>query len=419
MDDIDPSPNTNDIDMSTDTTVVDKDEETSLRRSKDKKKSIVWLEFKDVKDADGSVKISCNHCKKMFAKSKASYPALQDGKFDMEAMKESLAHWIMMHEKSFSEVEEEGFNLFCRRGMPEWRGVSRTTARTYCVNVYEAEKKKLKNLLQKTYAQRKKKLLCEGKLFHVRCCAHILNLIAQDERKLVDDCRTRWNSTYEMLSTAIKFKDVFPRFAAKDPHYDDCACHEDWEKVEKRCKMKALEFCFPKLYSSEKVEREISFVRKSLHELYSEYALKYNDEGESRGQMQGGSSQGQGQYATFLESVQSVQPQKSELHMYLKESCYSFKKDNKIEKEFDVLEWWRVNSVKYKILSFMARDILAIPITTVASVDKYRSLTSITVQVLMCGGDWLRKRFGVKKKTKNDKKAIHVTLPSVNDASEM
>ncbi|KAK4431280.1 Zinc finger BED domain-containing protein RICESLEEPER 2 [Sesamum alatum] len=563
MDDTDSSLNFNNIDMSTDTTEVDKDEDASSPKAKRQKKSTGWLEFKDVMDADG--------------------------KFDMEAMKESLAHWIMMHDKSFSEVEEEGFNLFCRRGMPEWRGVSRTTARTYCVNVYEAEKKKLKNLLQKVnkislttdcwksknqkmeymvitghwidqnwqlqkrvlnfvhippprrgleivdaiwrcledwdiqskihtisvdnasvndsaiyhmkiYAQRKKKLLCEGKLFHVRCCAHILNLIAQDERKLVNDCRTRWNSTYEMLSTAIKFKDVFPRFAAKDPHYDDCPCPEDWEKVEKvcsvlevfwdathiisgsdyptsnlflntvslvkvllddkssdsdgfirdmvekmkikfdkywgetnllmsiaaildpRCKMKALEFWFPQLYSSEKVEREISFVRTALHELYSEYALLYNDEGESCGQIQRGSSQGQStsnvrisrgwsKYADFLESVQSLQPQKSELDLYLEESCYSFKKDNEIEKEFDVLEWWRVHSVKYKVLSFMAWDILAIPITTVACeatfsagsrvIDKYRaSLTLETVQVLMCGGDWLRKRFGVKKKTK-------------------
>ncbi|KAL0361275.1 UNVERIFIED_CONTAM: putative AC transposase [Sesamum radiatum] len=58
----------------------------------------------------------------------------------------------------------------------------------------------------------------------------------------------------------------------------------------------------------------------------------------------------------------------------------------------------------------MARDLLAIPITTVASeatfsaesrvIDKYRALlTSDGVQVLMCGGDWLRKRFGVKKKS--------------------
>ncbi|KAL0307303.1 UNVERIFIED_CONTAM: putative AC transposase [Sesamum radiatum] len=70
----------------------------------------------------------------------------------------------------------------------------------------------------------------------------------------------------------------------------------------------------------------------------------------------------------------------------------------------------------------MARDLLAIPITTVASeatcsagsrvIDKYRALlTSYTVQVLMCGGDWMRKRFGVKKKSLSDKKAIYVNLP--------
>ncbi|KAL0290514.1 UNVERIFIED_CONTAM: Zinc finger BED domain-containing protein RICESLEEPER 2 [Sesamum radiatum] len=118
-------------------------------------------------------------------------------------------------------------------------------------------------------------------------------------------------------------------------------------------------------------------------------------EGSSQGQSTSnvGISRGWSQYADFLESVQSVQPQKSELDMYLEESCYLFKKDNKIEKEFDVLEWWRVNSVKYKILSFMVQDILAIPITTVASeatfsagsrvIDKYRaSLTSETVQLL-------------------------------------
>ncbi|KAL0373127.1 UNVERIFIED_CONTAM: Zinc finger BED domain-containing protein RICESLEEPER 3 [Sesamum calycinum] len=191
--------------------------------------------------------------------------------------------------------------------------------------------------------------------------SEIVKQLNLPERKLVDDCRTRWNSTYEMLSTAIKFKDVFPRFAAKDPHYDDCPYHEDWEKVEN--------------------------------------------------------------------------PQKSELDMYLEESCYSFKKDNKIEKEFDVLEWWRVNSVKYKMLSFMPRDILAIPITTIASeatfsagsqvIDKYRtSLTSETVQVLMCGGDWSRKCFGVEKKTKNDKKEIQLVCtpnpaPTVNKAYAM
>ncbi|KAK4434872.1 hypothetical protein Salat_0650100 [Sesamum alatum] len=46
-------------------------------------------------------------------------PSLYVGKFNMEKMKESVAHWIMMHEHPFSIVEEEGFNLMQRRGMPE------------------------------------------------------------------------------------------------------------------------------------------------------------------------------------------------------------------------------------------------------------------------------------------------------------
>ncbi|KAK4397643.1 hypothetical protein Sango_1239800 [Sesamum angolense] len=74
----------------------------------------------------------------------------------------------------------------------------------------------------------------------------------------------------------------------------------------------------------------------------------------------------------------------------------------------------------------MARDLLVISITIVTSeatfsvggrvIDKYRaSLTSDTVQVLMCRGDWLKKRFGVKKKSSSDKRAIYVNLPLDGD----
>jgi hypothetical protein len=34
---------------------------------------------------------------------------------------------------------------------------------------------------------------------------------------------------------------------------------------------------------------------------------------------------------------------------------------------FDILNWWKVNSTKVLILSKITRDVLAIPVTTVAS----------------------------------------------------
>jgi hAT family C-terminal dimerisation region len=66
-----------------------------------------------------------------------------------------------------------------------------------------------------------------------------------------------------------------------------------------------------------------------------------------------------------------------------------------------VLEWWKVNCVKFPILSQLARDILSIPISMVASesafsaggrvLDDYRSsLTKDMVELLVCGGDWIR-----------------------------
>ncbi|XP_021687541.2 zinc finger BED domain-containing protein RICESLEEPER 2 [Hevea brasiliensis] len=116
----------------------------------------------------------------------------------------------------------------------------------------------------------KNSLALNGKFFHVRCCAHILNLLVQDglseiediafnvresvkhltkaesrylifcemakqlklpSKKLILDCGTRWNATYFMLSVALEFKDVFPLYQQRDPTYTFLPSEEDWEKV--------------------------------------------------------------------------------------------------------------------------------------------------------------------------------------------
>ena len=71
------------------------------------------------------------------------------------------------------------------------------------------------------------------------------------------------------------------------------------------------------------------------------------------------------------------------------------------ENGFDILKWWKLNSPRFSILAQIAHDVLAVPISTVASelafsmggrvLDTFRSsLTPRMVQCLMCAKDWLR-----------------------------
>ena len=114
----------------------------------------------------------------------------------------------------------------------------------------------------------KSKLLCEGTLLHMRCCAHILNLIVKDgldamkpaiekirdsvafwiaspkriekfeeiakfqkvkiTRRLILDCKTRWNSTFTMLSVALPYKVVFERLKKVEKQYESLPTKEEW-----------------------------------------------------------------------------------------------------------------------------------------------------------------------------------------------
>ena len=106
-------------------------------------------------------------------------------------------------------------------------------------------------------------------------------------------------------------------------------------------------------------------------------------------------------YKQHLADKDSVEC-KSELDQYLLEASV----DSKTE-DFDILDWWRVNSSRYKIISPVGRDVLAIFISIVVSefafsiggpvLDPFRnSLSPNTVEVLICTQNWLRSNDSTK-----------------------
>ncbi|RWW05639.1 hypothetical protein GW17_00031071 [Ensete ventricosum] len=199
-----------------------------------------------------------------------------------------------------------------------------------------------------------------------------------------------------------------------DKYWKDCSLVLAISVVmDPRFKMKLVEFSFAKIYGEDSA-RYIKVVNDNIHELYLEYVSQplqlmpaYVDQGEAN-HMNGNdnnppatpNSTGDGllDFDVYLSEMAVNQSTKSELDQYLEESLVP-----RIQ-GFDILNWWKLNNLKYPTLSKMVRDVLAIPVSMVGTgcsifgsgtgsrvLDDYRSsLRPETVEALFCAKDWLQ-----------------------------
>ncbi|KAH9658754.1 BED-type domain-containing protein [Citrus sinensis] len=406
-------------------------------------------------------------------------------------------------------------------------------------------------------------IVLAGQYMHVRCCAHILNLIvvsrlnelhasvatirnavkyvrssttrlqafkqcAQQVKcpngTVVLNCPTRWNSTYLMLMTALKFQAAFDRMAEADKPYEAYFLEkenkakrvgppgpEDWEsagrivkflkvfydatllfsaslsvtsnlcydtigliensltaleasidpwvvamvyqmrekfdkyweslgKINKmlivasildpRAKMDFTKHIFEIIFANDgwKVEEMTKAVKDLLNELYDAYSAMCSSSTPSMcsDSVPSGSYGGTSYSPYFTTEVglpespsgdgddifrvsrpffgyaQKVFVQNkgkrvvSEVERYLSDRV-----EDLSNLKLNVLLWWKVNRSKYPILEKIARDVLVVPVSTVASesafstghrvIDEYRSsLTPCMVEALICTENWLQ-----------------------------
>ncbi|KAJ1692993.1 hypothetical protein LUZ63_009691 [Rhynchospora breviuscula] len=99
----------------------------------------------------------------------------------------------------------------------------------------------------------------------------------------------------------------------------------------------------------------------------------------------------------YIKKKKNSEAPKSELDDYLATDL----DEASVDEEFDILTWWKMKVPKYPILSRLARDILAVPISTVASEYVFStsgwvlspsrsSISDDSIEALLCAQDWLR-----------------------------
>ena len=220
---------------------------------------------------------------------------------------------------------------------------------------------------------------------------------------------TEWlkSSNNFIVSMAKSMKEKFDKYWEMSNTALAVACFLD-----PRYKMKVVEFYYTEMSDEYGYDDMYEFKRilKNLYESYASMSSSSTTSNVQQTQVRTARNARTSQcYAdlneepkrkrlsSFLRENTEVGQEQSELDQYSNEPLLNWKEDN----HFDILSWWKAHGANCPILARIARDVLAVPASTVASesafsaggrvVHKYRSrLDPHVVEALICTKDWIR-----------------------------
>ncbi|XP_028108110.1 zinc finger BED domain-containing protein RICESLEEPER 2-like [Camellia sinensis] len=281
---------------------------------------------------------------------------------------------------------------------------------------------------------------------------YVESLKIESKSLLCLDVPTRWNSTYLMLEAAERFESAFQRMGEEDYNYKhyfldneggerrEMPTAEDWDNCRVFLKFLKMFYNATKRFfgflfvTSNTFYTEIFVIENMIGQLIKDnYPIlssmakkmkekfdKYRGNGDKinlllyiavvldhRRKMTYlqfcFSTNFGGDVVKVKEMLDKV---KNCLNQFNRSTLELDKYLGDIEKrgknvEFDILEWWKVNTTKYRVLSLIARDMLAMPVSTVVSesafstrgriLDPFRSsLAPKIVELLVCTQNLLR-----------------------------
>ncbi|XP_050260111.1 zinc finger BED domain-containing protein RICESLEEPER 1-like [Quercus robur] len=326
---------------------------------------------------------------------------------------------------------------------------------------------------------------------HMRCCAHILNLIVGEGLKEIDayvakvreavrtkedsgglgsPCMTDFQNCRAFVTFLRLFYNATKKFSGSlyvtsNAFYDEIFVIQEsisnlvksqntllkstatnmqtkfekyWGEGEKinpllyvavvfdpRKKLRFLKFSFSEIYGNAVAEVMVDKVKDLLFKLYNFYTSIHSpnvqdQSGSERTELETDANDPyvmvHSRYERFLQVEQSVGCN-NELERYLAENC-----DGRKDANFEILEWWRDNCNRYQVLSKVVKDVLAVPVSTVASesafstggriVDPFRSaLSPLMVQNLVCSQNWLQATVPIShRQSRDDVEALEKEL---------